>query len=350
MLACHSDGNITSMASNNQNIYFQMDFSPGDENADQSELEVDQRYLSPTCEVSLAKTAPSRAVSQPRNISLSATVTPASSVSPSSASSFFPKLLRDSLSKLLSRRARSAEKESLVSAENYNDNSFDDQILSLSSSTSPETEDIVKESIKNGLPIIPFAYPTFFTTYRRQEADSKMRRKGHSSCQTFNKRRPHPGYEVAADSEDEVFQMENDERGEGGESLPSLDSIVQMAKLQMEDEPMNVPDHQESQSSYVEMSPDSETVDDSTGDCGDYFCMEKRTNSVPLSQNETRRKINCLREKGELIENGFCRRFKKSKKHKEDYALFDFEGTSDYVEMAGSNRKWHFLDFSRKSK
>ena len=92
----------------------------------------------------------------------------------------------------------------------------------------------MKESIKNGLPIIPFAYPTFFTTYRRQEADSKMRRKGHSSCQTFNKRRPHPGYEVAADSEDEVFQMENDERGEGGESLPSLDSIVQMAKLQME--------------------------------------------------------------------------------------------------------------------
>ena len=58
-----------------------------------------------------------------------------------------------------------------------------------------------------------------------------MRRKGHS-----NKRRPHHGYEVAADSEDEVFQMENDERGDGGESLalPSLDSIVQMAKLQME--------------------------------------------------------------------------------------------------------------------
>ena len=59
---------------------------------------------------------------------------------------------------------------------------------------------------------------------------------------------------------------------------------------------MNVPKHQESQSSYVEMSPDSETVDDSTGDCGDYFCMEKRTNSVPLSQNETRKvfKSNCF--------------------------------------------------------
>ena len=61
-----------------------------------------------------------------------------------------------------------------------------------------------------------------------------MRRKSHSGCQAFNKRRPQLGYEVVADSEDEVFQMENDERCEGGESLPSLDSIVQMAKLQME--------------------------------------------------------------------------------------------------------------------
>merc|ERR1712154_632785 len=192
------------MASNtNQSIYFEMDFSPGDEMTDHSECEVDQRYLSPACEATLAKTPPSRAVSQPRNISLSATVTPASSVSPSSATSFFPKLLRESLSKLLSRRARSGstEKDNLVGGDSDNYNSYDDQILSLSSSTSPETEEIVKESIKNGLPIIPFAYPTFFTTHRRQETDSKMRRKGHSRCETFNKRRPHPGSEVAADSE-----------------------------------------------------------------------------------------------------------------------------------------------------
>jgi len=342
------------MAASNQNIYFEMDFSPGpgaeNEITEHCQLEIDQRYLSPRCEAPLAKTPPSRAVSQPRNISLSATVTPASSVSPSSATSFFPKLLRESFSKLLSRRARSAEKENLVSAETYNCNSYDDQILSLSSSTSPETEEIVKESIKNGLPIIPFASPTFFTSRRRQEADSKMRRGSHSGCQAFNKRRPHLGCEVAADSEDEVFQMENDERCEGGESLPSLDSIVQMAKLQMEDQPMNSTERQESQSSYVEMSPDAETVDDSAGHCSDYFCMEKRTDSLLLPQNDSRRKITFLREKGELIENGFCRRFKKSKKHKEDYALFDFEGNSDYVEMAGSNKKWHFLDFSRKSK
>lgn len=63
-----------------------------------------------------------------------------------------------------------------------------------------------------------------------------------------------------------------------------------------------------------------------------------------------RRNITNLREKGELIEKGFCRRFKKSKRHKEDYALLDFEGNTDYVEMVGNNKKWHFLDFSRKFK
>jgi len=53
------------MASNtNQNIYFEMDFSPGDEMTDHSEFEVDHRYLSPACEATLAKAPSSRAVSQ----------------------------------------------------------------------------------------------------------------------------------------------------------------------------------------------------------------------------------------------------------------------------------------------
>ena len=52
---------------------------------------------------------------------------------------------------------------------------------------------------------------------------------------------------------------------------------------------MNVAERQESQSSYVEMSPDNETIDDSTGDCSDYFCMEKRTNSVILAENVSRK-------------------------------------------------------------
>ena len=53
---------------------------------------------------------------------------------------------------------------------------------------------------------------------------------------------------------------------------------------------MNATEREESQSSYVEMSPDNETVGDSAGDCSDYFCtMEKRTNSGPLSRNNSRK-------------------------------------------------------------
>jgi len=51
-----------------------------------------------------------------------------------------------------------------------------------------------------------------------------------------------------------------------------------------------------------------------------------------------------------VVEKGFCKRFKKSKRHKEDYALLDFEEKTDYQEIVGTNKKWHFLDFSRKFK
>lgn len=329
MSFCHSK----TMTSHNTNIYFEMDFSPGEEPDLPAEVVTDSRYLSPPR---------SRAISQPRNISRSTTVTPPSSVSPSSlSSSFFPKILRESFSKLLQRSGRSSEKENVIHSELDN---YDDQILSVSGSTSPDTEEIVKESLKNGLPIIPFAYPTFFTTFRRQEADSKMRRKSKTTREEVNRKRRPP---IGCDCEDEVFQMEHEEKS--GELLQSLDSIVQMAKLQMEDEPPTLTKRQESQSSYVEMNPNSEVTEDFTED-SDYFCMDNTKTCNSLPENNRRSNTNIQREKGGLIENGFCRRFKKSKRHKEDYALFDFEGKSDYVKMTGSNKTWHFLDFSRKLK
>jgi len=262
-------------------------------------------------------------------------VTPASSVSPSSSSSFLPKILRESFSRLLHRSGRAGAQET-----DCDHTCCQDQTEDMSSSTSPDTEQIVKESLRNGLPIIPFGYPTFFTTIRRQEVDSKLRRKSRSWNILSSKHRPLTGGSLT-DCEDEVFHLEHEEKG-GGESLQTLDSIVQMAKLQMEDEPLEVRARQDSQGSYVEMSPHTEG--EVSPEEGQYFCMD----NTKLSSS--RRDHASIKEKGELIENGFCRRFKKSKRHKEDYALFDFEGNSDYVQMAESNKKWHFLDFSRKSK
>ena len=56
--------------------------------------------------------------------------------------------------------------------------------------------------------------------------------------------------------------------------------------------------------------------------------------------------------KGSIIENEVSRRFRKSRKHKDDYVMFDFEEKNEnvkpYVEMG--SKKWHFLDFGKKAK
>merc|ERR1711988_483131 len=271
-----------------------------------------------------------RAISEPRKISISARATPIQNGSPST-SSFLPKILRESFSKLLNRTAKSVEKESILETEYYNYNNYESQSMSLSSSNSPGTEDVVKESLRDGLPIIPFAYPTFFTSSQKLEADSRLRRKSQS---LYSKQRA-LGSGIG---EDGVFQMDHEDEC-GGKSLQTLDSIVEMAKLQMEGDPLNVIEQQECQSSYVEMSRD-----DTAKDC-DYFCMEnKKCGLKPGNIITTRRSKSNLREKGGVVEKGFCKRFKKSKRHKEDYALLDFEEKTDYQEIVGTNKKWHFLD------
>jgi len=212
----------------------------------------------------------------------------------------------------------------------------------------------VKESIKEGLPIIPFAYPTFFTVNQRQEEETRQRRasvRRHFQLPTFVKERG----EV---EEDSIFLMDDDNDNEV-DLHQSLDSIVRRAKFEM--------DHKghprkESQSSYVEMCLDNEfeNEDNPNDEESDYFMMDKRRptlsdisiyNSVPV---EILRSKKQAKKKGSLIENEICRRFKKANRHKDDYVMFDFESNNnghkeDYVEM-GFSKKWHFLDFSKKCK
>ena len=63
--------------------------------------------------------------------------------------------------------------------------------------------------------------------------------------------------------------------------------------------------------------------------------------------------------KGFLVENGFCRHFRKANRHKKDYVMFDFENNNgskrreekeDYMKMESNSNKWHFIDFSKKTK
>merc|ERR1712025_251871 len=92
----------------------------------------------------------------------------------------------------------------------------------------PETEAIVKESIKEGLPIIPFAYPTFFSVSQRQEEDTKQRRESvRRQIQLSNFVKEYGGVE-----EESIFLMDDD--NDNNIDLQSLDSIVRRAKFEME--------------------------------------------------------------------------------------------------------------------
>ena len=220
----------------------------------------------------------------------------------------------------------------------------------------PETEEIVKESIKEGLPIIPFAYPTFFSVSQRQEEDTKQRR------ESVRRQMHLPNFvkEYGEVEEDSIFLMDDDNDNDNDVDLhQSLDSIVRRAKFEMENK---VHPRKESQSSYVEMclkdeleSKENPNIDDEESD---YFMMDKRRATLSdfyhsVQYDGILENPKNIKKKGSLIENEICRRFKKANRHKDDYVMFDFEtdnnANKEYVEM-GFSKKWHFLDFSKKCK
>ena len=163
----------------------------------------------------------SRIPSPPSQLSCSVSGTPASSASPSS--SFIRRKIRESFSKLLKRgsfsRARSPGDEQACSdSECYN---CEDRRASEYSIVSPATEEVVNESLRNGLPIIPFAYPTFFMAGKNQEDVKKGIRKNSLKRlkRSFSRGR--------SQDYDNVGEEENYED-------KSLDSIVRMAKQELE--------------------------------------------------------------------------------------------------------------------
>ena len=162
-----------------------------------------------------------RIPSPPSQLSCSVSGTPALSASPSS--SFIPRKLRQSFSKLLKRgsfsRARSPGDEQACSdSECYN---CEERRASEYSIVSPATEEVVNESLRNGLPIIPFAYPTFFMAGKNQEDVQKGIRKNSL------KRLKRSFSRGNSQDYDNVGEEENCED-------KSLDSIVRMAKEEME--------------------------------------------------------------------------------------------------------------------
>merc|ERR1711953_1066966 len=100
-------------------------------------------------------------------------------------------------------------------------------------------------------------------------------------------------------------------------------------------------------------------MDNSKGAVGALKKHSVIHNSVPcdlFSLNVKQIKKNSGLRKGFLVENGFCRNFRKANRHKKDYVMLDFENNNqskrdeDYMKMESSSNKWHFIDFTKKSK
>ena len=161
--------------------------------------------------------------SEPRTIGTQGITS--SSVSPSS--SLIPRIIRESFSKLLQRssgqRVRTPEKDS------DSESSDCERKSSSCSSISPATEEVVIESLKNGLPIIPFAYPTFFTVGRCQEdIKTRMRKNSLKSMKrSFSEGRFIDYPDIGEEDEDILRKVNSEDK--------SLDNIVRMAQQEILD-------------------------------------------------------------------------------------------------------------------
>eukprot|EP00092_Neocalanus_flemingeri_P003603 GFUD01003866.1.p1 GENE.GFUD01003866.1~~GFUD01003866.1.p1 ORF type:complete len:497 (+),score=78.30 GFUD01003866.1:618-2108(+) len=314
---------------------------------------------------------------------------------------FLPKILRSSFSKIMSipRRSKSpvTNKNSLEN-ESWSSPSDDlNRRASASSLVSPITEEIVSDSLEKGLPIIPFAYPTFHVTSLEDNKQSARKNSLKNLKLAFceNKRKNRNIYK----EEEEILQgllkskalgdlvIESEEVGkeESNKSEVNASNSKEVChRKKMSD------DSTVSHSSYVEMSPgaaytrlESRTTKINFGEepymhmnefmqghnkhkCSDeqIFHLEQgspRPREAPVLRNKRTesectsptKKSGTLFSMGEgtmSMERGLSRLRRKGNKHKADYVFVDFE-KNNYVDMQQlGGKKWKFLTFPSTSK
>ena len=147
--------------------------------------------------------------------------------------------------------------------------------------------------------------------------------------------------------------------------------------------PCNVEHVKESQSSYVEMTPE-EMIGEQ---CDPYMRMEKLLEDNYIHMEKRKQsddRMFYLETSDDFLEKDSCedthdyfvrkpskmrhnlfyvgkqkseiqmpermgRHFKKGNKHKDDYVFFDFEKNKDYMDMGKvRTKKWHYLDIRNK--
>jgi len=301
---------------------------------------------SPSCLQRVEETLPDSPKHTPK--SYQAALTPSSSTSP--ASSFIPRLLRESFSKLIQRKLS-----------NKCENSDHDLDLDESDFVSSETEDVVQESLSDGLPIIPFAYPTFYTISKNQEAIKKRIRK--NSLRNLNQIN-----KTQLSTNSKFIFSEEDDR--------TLDSLVKIAKQELKAEESKQQPRKDSDASYVEMSNTFDMRDNqrtrSDESESSYMKMDKildnnylhmarssgrqenhmhfKNEGFGIKEDKSKKRKNnpfhdLTSKREHVLKEDGTRRFKKGNKYKDDYVFFDFEQEKDYVDMSSTKtKKWHILE------
>ena len=137
----------------------------------QRSYSIPNKHYSKTLQVTSSDYNRSPILARPRlnsSGSVRETITPLS-LSPS----FIPRKLRASFSKLLPRKSfswsKTPDKDQGCLNLDINDSKERRHSNCTCSIVCPATEEVVKESLEQGLPIIPFAYPTFFIASKKQE-------------------------------------------------------------------------------------------------------------------------------------------------------------------------------------
>jgi len=221
--------------------------------------------------------------------------------SPSPSLKGLPKKLRHSFSRLFSgSKTKSPTPPHSISAS-----------PSQASIVSQQTEEIVRESLKKGLPIIPFASPS----YQIQDAVPELERRGSpKNCGIESRLQA-----SASDQTSGYCLMEQNQK-----TVTSQSSYVEMNPC---DDPFN-------EEPYVRME---NVFPVRVGDPG-FFDFD------PFSSETKKAKLRNFGEKQLKAEKGLAieREFKKGNRHRDDYAFLDFSRNDKSTEITNAKVQ-HFL-------
>jgi len=279
---------------------------------------------------------------------------------------FLPRLLRNSFSKIRdSIPVRSKSVDLLKSNSEIDDSELD---TSSSDIISPIDEEIVNESMKKGLPIIPFAYPSF-TLVNKTVEDTKTLLRENSQKDLKH------SFKTATNLEDN-FELSGKSRRHY-----SFSEFITSSSLKSQEYVRHKPGQSKvsNESSYVEMSsqPQRKSVDedhymimdrpsskrDKKDSCDDtIFDLEtpSKEEKLPnigdsnLSHKYPFRTTSVFGRHTEMSGEGVDfigveerRRYKKGNKNRGDYVFLDLGKNKD---LHGTNRRrtWKSLSFNNK--